>query len=238
MYGRNDVRFVHTCKAGVSRGSQEEAGECSVIVMPELRARAQLAVRDKRGWGRYAGVVLDGRMQAGIQRRAAIITVYAPCGSTSAATQRQKAGIATAAAKGEKGIRNKSPFAVLLKDLSADIAALRGKGVVDFLVGGDFNARHDGNKRAWSQLQRWKKDNGLGDVLRALHPTEDFVTYRGKGAHGPIATWIDHCFASRTLIQQGVVTAAGVLDKRRHEGTDEAKRLGERCVCPAALPWP
>ena len=89
---RNDVRFVHSCPR--KRSTQEEAGECSVIVMPELRARAQKVVKDRRGWGRYAGVVLEGRMQAGVQRKAAVITVYAPCGTTSAATQRQAAGIA------------------------------------------------------------------------------------------------------------------------------------------------
>ena len=74
-YGRNDVRFVHSCPR--KRSTQEEAGECSVIVMPELRARAQKVVKDRRGWGRYAGVVLEGRMQAGVQRKAAVITVYA-----------------------------------------------------------------------------------------------------------------------------------------------------------------
>ena len=62
-----------------------------MIVMPELRARAQKVVKDRRGWGRYAGVVLEGRMQAGVQRKAAVITVYAPCGTTSAATQRRVA---------------------------------------------------------------------------------------------------------------------------------------------------
>ena len=138
-----------------------------MVVMPELRARAQQAVRDRRGWGRYAGIVLDGRMQAGVQRRAAIIAVYAPCGSTSAATVRQRAGIAAAVAAGERGIRNKSPFALLLKDLAAEIMELRGKGVMDFVVGGDFNTRHNGSSRAWQQLQRWRRDSGLADVLRA-----------------------------------------------------------------------
>ena len=46
-YGRNDVRFVHSCPR--KRSTQEEAGECSVIVMPELRARAQKVVKDRRG---------------------------------------------------------------------------------------------------------------------------------------------------------------------------------------------
>ena len=61
-----------------------------MVIMPELRARAERAIRDGRGWGRYAGTVLVGRMQAGVQRKAAIITVYAPCGASSAATVRQR----------------------------------------------------------------------------------------------------------------------------------------------------
>ena len=223
-YGRNDVRFVHSCPR--KRSTQEEAGECSVIVMPELRARAQKVVKDRRGWGRYAGVVLEGRMQAGVQRKAAVITVYAPCGTTSAATQRQAAGIAAAAAAGQKGVRGKSPFAVLLKDLHAEIVELKAKGVADIIVGGDFNARHDGSVRPWRQLQAWRKRCGLGDVLRELHPATEFVTYRAQGSSGRIATWIDHCFVSQRLIDSGIVTGAGVLDKRRHEGAEEAKVAG------------
>ena len=155
-----------------------------MIVMPELRARAQKVVKDRRGWGRYAGVVLEGRMQAGVQRKAAVITVYAPCGTTSAATQRQAAGIAAAAAAGQKGVRGKSPFAVLLKDLHAEIVELKAKGVADIIVGGDFNARHDGSVRPWRQLQAWRKRCGLGDVLRELHPATEFVTYRAQGSGG------------------------------------------------------
>ena len=223
-YGRNDVRFVHSCPR--KRSTQEEAGECSVIVMPELRARAQKVVKDRRGWGRYAGVVLEGRMQAGVQRKAAVITVYAPCGTTSAATQRQAAGIAAAAAAGQKGVRGKSPFAVLLKDLHAEIVELKAKGVADIIVGGDFNARHDGSVRPWRQLQAWRKRCGLGDALRELHPATEFVTYRAQGSSGRIATWIDHCFVSQRLIDSGIVTGAGVLDKRRHEGAEEAKVAG------------
>ena len=128
-----------------------------MVVMPELRARAEMAIRDGRGWGRYAGTVLVGRMQAGVQRKAAIITVYAPCGASSAATVRQNKGIAMAAATGEVGIGGKSAFAVLLKDLYAEVAALRKRGITDFIIGGDFNARHDGSARVWRQLQCWRK---------------------------------------------------------------------------------
>ena len=79
-------------------------------------------------------------------------------------------GIAAAAAAGQKGVRGKSPFAVLLKDLHAEIVELKAKGVADIIVGGDFNARHDGSVRPWRQLQAWRKRCGLGDALRELHP--------------------------------------------------------------------
>ena len=75
-------------------------------------------------------------------------------------------------------------------------------------------------------MQSWRRKCGFGDVLRELHPEEPFVTYRGEGANGPIATWIDHCFASQVLIEQGIISAAGVLDKRRHAGAAEAKVAG------------
>ena len=65
---------------------------------------------------------------------------------------------------------------------------------------------------------------GLSDVLRELHPDEEFVTYRGNGAHGAIATWVGHCYATQTLVEQRIITAAGVLDKRRHDGAAEASK--------------
>ena len=133
-------------------------------------------------------MLVVGRMQAGVQRKAAIITVYAPCGASRAATVRQTKGIAEAAAAGEVGIGGKSAFAVLLKDLHAEVTALRTRGVTDIIIGGDFNARHDGSPRAWRQLQSWRRKCGFGDVLRELHPNTDFVTYRGKGTGGSIAT--------------------------------------------------
>ena len=164
-YGRDEVRFVHTCSTERRRQSADEAGECSIVVMPELRSRAGKCIRDKRGWGRYAGIVIDGKREGPVQRRVAILTVYAPCGQSSAAAVRQAAGIAKAVAAGERGMGRKSPFAVLLKDLTAEIVELKRKGVA-VIIGGDFNTRHDGAQRPWRQLRAWCQLNGLGDVLR------------------------------------------------------------------------
>ena len=59
VYGRNDVRFSHTCvRRRLPR--QPVIGECSVAVMPELRARAQRPIRDSRGGGGVLGTCWRG----------------------------------------------------------------------------------------------------------------------------------------------------------------------------------
>ena len=72
------------------------------------------------------------------KKKGPVLTVYAPCGSSSAAAQRQAKGITAAAAVGERGISGKTPFAVLLKDLREEIRVLRAAGVTDIIVGGDL----------------------------------------------------------------------------------------------------
>ena len=176
VYGRNDVRFSHTCVQRRLPG-QPVIGECSVAVMPELRARAQRSIRDRRGWGRYAGYVLEGRVEASVKRRTAVIIVYAACGVASAAGEWQQERIAMAANAGEHTLHGKSPFSVLLHDLTQEMDSLRKTGCT-FIIGGDWNQRHDARPADWARLQRWRRKHVLGDALRHLHPGTDFVTSR------------------------------------------------------------
>ena len=157
------------------------------------------------------------------------IMVYAACGSDSAAGRTQQQSIDALADGGEDYAQGKCPFTMLLYDLSAELKRWRDKGC-SVIVGGDFNQRHDRPGHEWAQLDAWRKRELLDDVLRKLHPDEEFVTYRAKGkrdAQGNstnIGTWVDHCFASKTLLSRGVIVAAGVLDKRAF--ADGAKLAG------------
>ena len=177
-YGGSNVRFVHSC----CRGSRmrPEIGECSVAIMPELRNRAMNAIRDRRKWGRYAGTLIEGRMVGGVRKRTVFIMVYAACGDTSAAGKAQQAKIDSLVAAGETTLRGKKPFTMLLHDLSWELERWRQKGCT-VVVGGDFNQRHDRPGKEWRVLDRWRKRERLGDVLRRLHPSTDFVTYRSHG---------------------------------------------------------
>ena len=58
--------------------------------------------------------MLEGRVEAGVKRRTAVITVYAACGVTSAAGEWQQERIGMAANAGEHKLLGKSPFSVLL----------------------------------------------------------------------------------------------------------------------------
>ena len=41
--------------------------------------------------------------------------------------------------------------------------------------------REHGGGVGWEQLVKWRKKLRLGDVLRVLHPGQEFVTYRANG---------------------------------------------------------
>jgi hypothetical protein len=45
-------------------------------VMPALRSRANKCIRDRLKWGRYAGVVIEGKMHEGVQHKIAVVCVY------------------------------------------------------------------------------------------------------------------------------------------------------------------
>ena len=228
-FGGSNVRFVHSCCKGSTL--RPEIGECSVAVMPELRSRAMDAIRDRRKWGRYAGTLIEGRMVGGVRRRTVFLMVYAACGDGSSAGRDQQREIDKLVLAGDKSARGKKPLTMLLHDLSWELARWRQKGCT-VVVGGDFNQRHDRPGREWRVLERWRKSEQLGDVLRRLHPGREFVTYRSHGKRtasgefSKIATWVDHCFASESLLSSDVIFAAGVLDKRRHFDSAGRRRRG------------
>jgi hypothetical protein len=82
-YDKSGVQFSHSCTKTSAR--QPGIGECSVAVMPQLRSRANKYIRDNREWGRFSGIVLEGKMHEQVQYKMAVICVYAACGKESAA---------------------------------------------------------------------------------------------------------------------------------------------------------
>ena len=218
--GPNSVKFSHSSTKHSSR--LPDIGECVTAAMPEVRNRAGKGIRDNRGWGRYAGMVIDGRYEGGEQRKLAIIGVYAACGKDSSAGRTQAACIVKMQTSKDDSVRRvsrgKTPFTMMLHDLEVEIRKLQGEGCT-IIVGGDFNQREYGGGVGWEQLVKWREKMRLGDVLRTMHPGQEFVTYRANGkynnhtqTHKKIATWVDHCFASNVLIQNEIIVAAGVLD--------------------------
>ena len=208
--GPNSVKFAHSSTKHSSR--LPDIGECVTAAMPAVRNRAGKGLRDNRGWGRYAGMIIDGRYEGGEQRKLAVIGVYAACGKDSSAGRKQAAGILKMQASKEDKVkrvsRGKTPFTMLLHDLEVEIRKLQGEGCT-IIVGGDFNQREHGGGVGWEQLVKWRKKLRLGDVLRVLHPGQEFVTYRANGTvdshtkkRKKIATWVDHCFASNVLFRE------------------------------------
>jgi hypothetical protein len=173
-------------------------------------------------------MIIDGRREVpgyegGEQRKLAVIGVYAACGKDGSAGRTQAAGIlkmqASKVDRVKRVSRGKTPFTMLLHDLEVEIRKLQGEGCT-ITAGGDFNQREHGGGVGWEQLVKWRKKlRLLGDVLRVMHPGQEFVTYRANGMldshtkkRKKIATWVDHCFASNVLIENDVIIAAGVLD--------------------------
>jgi hypothetical protein len=129
-YGNSGVRFSHSCTKTSAR--QPGIGDCSVAVMPQLRSTANKCIRDNREWGRFLGIVLEGKMHEQVQYKIAVICVYAACGKESAAGGKQQRGIeklqkSKCRAENRVG-RDKSPFTMLLHDLEIVIRQLQGEG--------------------------------------------------------------------------------------------------------------
>jgi hypothetical protein len=88
----NNVCFSHSATKQTKRLPGE--GECTTANMPELRSRAGKCIRDCRGWGRYSGIVIDGRYLEDVQQRLVVMGVYTACKDSSAAGTAQVKGIA------------------------------------------------------------------------------------------------------------------------------------------------
>jgi hypothetical protein len=71
------LEFAFPTLAPNTSARQPGIGECSVAVMPQLRSRANKCIRDNREWGRFSGIVLEGKMHEQVQYKVAVICVYA-----------------------------------------------------------------------------------------------------------------------------------------------------------------
>ena len=123
----NNVCFSHSATKHTKK--LPGAGECTTAIMPELRSRAGKCIRDCRGWGRYSGIVIDGRYLEGVQQRLVVIGVYAACKDSSAAGAAQVQDIARMQASKDnntaKIAKGKNAHTMLLHDLEVEINKLR-----------------------------------------------------------------------------------------------------------------
>ena len=134
-------RHMTWCHGQGLRGLRGSCGDLpeggvGLGVSSAWRARVGLKLHDTRGWGRYAGVVLEG---AHLWNRAvAIIQVYAP--SRGGATWKRQQALMDEMRGRETGIES-DPGAQFLRDLHDLLLPmmLAKKRGVAFAVMGDFN---------------------------------------------------------------------------------------------------
>ena len=212
------MRFAHSCTKDTRK--VPSIGECSIAVMPALSARAEQPLRDCRGWGRYSGIVIMGKLVEKVQRKLAIITLYAPCGDESGAGKWQMGQI-DSIDDTVAGVHRGSAIAMLLHDLDVLLKTkLEGCHV---MIGGDWNQRHNSKRvfkqKQWCMLQAWMKKRGLVDVMQELHGNKcnAYYSYRNVGGKDKATgkrkvhrSRVDHCYVSQPMVTSGAILAAGI----------------------------
>ena len=118
-----------------------------------------------------------------------------------------------------------TPVSLALLDLAEELDKLKAEYEV---VVGDWNVRHPGGKqhasaagrRNTAVVQRFAMDRGLVDPLKEGHLDVGEVeprTYFGGGPDGKNESWIDYHLVSKSLVDRGLVKAAGVLAEAVNE---------------------
>ena len=95
------------------------------------------------------------------------------------------------------------------------------------VVGGDFNqalehkAGDDAATRdRTSTLQKLMAEADAGEAMKTLHYGVDVFTYEQSEERQTNRSWIDYVMVSKTVLAQGLVTEAGVLQHEKLANSD------------------
>jgi len=197
-----------------AEGAKLPEGGTLMAVHGARRHLVEHQLTDPTGWGRWAGVCMEGT--AGAKDGLVVVEVYAPVDSRKPGTAWQRQMAAQAVLDEGGAQRQGTPREWLYADLHAQ---LRGywahpSKAYDFIIGGDFNEKWNMEKKMDTKmdLRGLVASLGMGNVMTRRHG-EQFYTYRQSDKKDAATTCIDHVFASESLLADGIVKA-GVLQGR------------------------
>ena len=185
---------------------------------------------DPRGWGRFTGRILVGR--EGITT--VLITTYFPCTSDKScpgsAWQTQARLMLDIPAED----RLRDPWFQCLADLQRTIWLLQHEGASlnvlakrTYILNGDFNVRWVNSKPSGSTSQQrthalraFAKLLGLAEPMAYLHPNVRPATFYKSMATDAQSSWIDFFLITTSLLDQGIVMEAGVLQHEQVNNSD------------------
>ena len=149
-------------------------GGTSVFVKGGLAQRLRPPITDKKGWGRFAGVILQGKQQIKIM----ILSVYGPTPSQETfgmwRTQQEAGG--------------KNPQQLFLADLAELISMANEKGWA-LILAGDFNMPWGG------KLQHWASSLTLHNFWTLKYPHLPYYkSYRRSVLPQKLCSAPDHLF--------------------------------------------
>ena len=187
---------------------RNKVGGCSIMVHSEWTKRIVNSWPDSRGWGRYCGVLLGGKLG----ERLLILNVYAPPDSKHSAlytSQQQKLVESGEIKLKEDGSieseQQSDPFYYLLEDI-APLLRFAGEKGWKVAMGGDFNTHwpkqnsptKPRTKILLDFLDRYK----LKNLFTYLNPKKEYpLTYRNTIEPGDnLVSSLDYVFVSDKLL--------------------------------------
>ena len=198
------TRGIHKIIWAHAPAKNKNIGGITIAVHPILArysSQTELA-DDKRGWGRWTGVMIKGRQQSTI-----VIATYGPTENenieaTESMWQRQL----KAMQKIDPQVREKNPQYQYIKDLHAMITELGKKYKIVIVGDSNINIQKDSlETKLWNGIM---DDEGLRNSMNSWWPNRKHQCY--TWINGEKKSWIDHIYVSNKFLQDGTITGAGI----------------------------
>ena len=189
-----------------------------------------VAIEDPRGWGRFTGRILVGKEGFTTVSMAAYFPCTASKDSPGSAWQTQAALMKDIPAEE----RLSDPWFQCLADLQRVLWLLLHEGASPtvlekrtIILSADFNARWVNPKPEGSPSQKRTRSLrafaqllGLAEPMSFLHPSARPLTYYKSTEPGAQTSCIDFFLVSSTILEQGIVMEAGVLQHEQINNSD------------------
>jgi hypothetical protein len=180
-------------------------GGVSMGIHPALRRYAHKPIHDPRKWGRWAGIELKGRATQSRTGFVVLINTYGPVISKDYGSMWQTQ-FREMALLPEEDMEN-DPKEQYVHDLSIEIAKYKLLGAEVILIG-DTNINYHKKEPIHREWNKHMQDLNMQNWMTAKWPelTNTLHTWQ----NGNSTSWIDHIWLPQTIVDDSLLTRAGI----------------------------